>query len=569
MTGTTGAFTFLILRTTRNRIAKQLARLRTPRYAIAAAVGILYVVLLLSGAGDSPERAPGASPRLGLVGGLGLAITVVLWWLVGGVTRALAFQPAEVQLLFPAPVSRRQLLAYKVMRSQLPLLVNCLIWTLLSRSWGVSLGAPLRFATVWGFFTILSLHRLGAALVLTPPVRGGRRAAAALGKLLAVAVGAGVVAGVAPGLLRLGSAGFAEGMRGLGAALSAPPAAYALAPFRLVTAPLYATSPAAWLGSFAVVVGVVLLHLAWVLSMRVEFEEVAAMASADLARRITALKERRAGGAAVVRKGKPLRTRLPLAPLGPPAVALAWKNTVSLIRTGSVRMIVIVVAMLLVFSQVMASVPDGRRSAAMAIPFFGFAMMTLILGPSAIRNDLRQDLLRLASIKTYPLRGRAVVAGEMASPTLVLTLLEVVMLAIGYFALPASTRAMLAPTDKAVLAIVSPVALLAINAVSVGIQNGAALLFPGWVRLGPESAGFEALGQMMLMSVGSVVVLALSLVLPAGAGVAAYFLGLPLLGSLAGAAAAAAAVLVLAFEVGLLVSMLGGVFERTDPTALG
>ena len=255
MKSTAGALAFLVARTTRNRLARQVARLKSPRYAIAAAVGLLYFWGVFARPG---VRSQSPSPTLGTVGGIGLAITVLTWWLSGGVTGALAFQPAEVQLLFPAPVSRRMLLGYKVARSQLLLLLSCVLWTLLTRSWGVTLSWPLRFATLWGFFSILSLHRLGAALVMAPPVSAGRRVATVAGKALAAAAAAALVAGVAPVILRFGSLGFPGGIRALGAALAAPPAGYALAPFRVVTAPLYAATPDAWLRGFASVVGVIL-----------------------------------------------------------------------------------------------------------------------------------------------------------------------------------------------------------------------------------------------------------------------------------------------------------------------
>ena len=60
---------------------------------------------------------------------------------------ALAFQPAEVQFLFAAPLSRRALLCYKIARGQLPLFVSALIWVVLMQRWGLTLAAPMRFAT--------------------------------------------------------------------------------------------------------------------------------------------------------------------------------------------------------------------------------------------------------------------------------------------------------------------------------------------------------------------------------------------------------------------------------------
>jgi hypothetical protein len=570
MTGTTGALAFLIARTTRNRIARQLARLKSPRYAIAAIVGLLYfwMVFARPGAGSQNPGVRGTSPTVGTLGGIGFAITVLTWWLRGGVNGALAFQPAEVQLLFPAPVSRRGLIAYKVVRSQLLLLLSGILWTLLTRSWGVTLVAPLRFATIWAFFSVMSLHRLGTALVMTQPLTGGRRAALFLGKALAAAAVVGLVAGVGPALLRLRSLGFTEGFRALGAALAAPPASWALAPFRLILAPLYAASFQAWLQAFAIVMGVALLHLVWVFALNVPFEEVAVTASADLAKKIAAVRQRRAGGASVIRPGKVVRTWLPLAPEGRPAVAIVWKNTVALFRTGILRAAILVAAILAAMSVLTRGANDSGGPAP-SIPFLILTVMTFVLGPRIVRNDLRQDLLSLASIKTYPLSGAMVVLAEMASPTLVLSLFQLAMLGMAYATLPGDYRARFDLSSSLAVALVAPFAVLAINAASVGIQNGVALLFPGWVRLGPDSGGIEAIGQTLVVTIGSMLVLLLSLLLPAVATITISALLRPGLGAIGIALGGAVGVIALGIEIGFLVGGLGALFERTDATLLG
>ena len=54
----------------------------------------------------------------------GFALLVAKWWLVGSSNSALAFSNAELQFLFPAPMSRRQLVLYKVWRLQIGLLAS-------------------------------------------------------------------------------------------------------------------------------------------------------------------------------------------------------------------------------------------------------------------------------------------------------------------------------------------------------------------------------------------------------------------------------------------------------------
>lgn len=551
-------------------MAGQLARIKSPRYALGFIVGGLYFWFLFLRPGASPAlESGGISETMASVIGIGVMVTVLFWWLWGGVSGSLAFQPAEVQLLFPAPVSRRWLIGYKVARSQLLLVLNALIWTLLIRSWGLALGAPARFATAWAFFSLLALHRLGAALVQVTPARGARWVALQAGRALAAAALLALAAGVGPVFLEFGRAEIDEVVRAAGAALAVPPAAYAYAPFRLLMAPLTATSPEAWAPAFAVVFGIVVLHVGWVLAVNVEFEEAAAVASEALAKRMAAFRQARAGGAAAPAKvGKVARNWLPLAPTGWPATALIWKNTMSLIRTGMLRTGLVVLGLLLVMSYVFSNFAGGRGGVAVAVPFAFIGVMVFVLGPRLVRNDLRQDLLSLASLKSYPLSGAAVVGAEMVSPTLALSALQFAILVIGFYTLPYEARLELDSPAIGALFLLAPFLLVALNGASVGIQNAIALLFPAWVRLGADPGGFEATGQFILVAIGSMFALALTLVLPAVLGIAVFFLAKPAIGGMAVAAAAVAGLVVLSGEIVLLVLILGGMFEKTDPTAL-
>jgi len=47
--------------------------------------------------------------------------------------------------------------------------------------------------------------------------------------------------------------------------------------------------------------------------------------------------------------------------------------------------------------------------------------MTAVFGPYALRNDLRSDLQLWDQLKTYPLRGADLVAGEVLGPVTILT----------------------------------------------------------------------------------------------------------------------------------------------------
>ena len=564
MTDPRGALAFLLLRSTRNRIARQLARARRPRHALALLIGVLYFWLVFGPRGDSAREIlnGGISPTVTTGLGLGLAITVLRWWIVGGLSSALAFQPAEVQLLFTAPISRRTLLVYRIARTQLVLLASCVIWTLLSGRWGVTLAWPLRFASAWVLFSLLGMHRLAMALLQTEPLGARRRLARDAARLVGVVAGFALAAGLVPPLLRMTDLGWGEGMRALGAAAELPPAVWALAPFRLLMAPWYASSLGAWAASFSVVVGLLALHTVWVLGMRVPFEESAATASAEVARLMAAFKDRRSGGGAMIKQGKVKPTRIPLAPTGAPAVALVWKNTIAGIRVGGLRAWLVMLGVFVAMS--VLTVGGGE----LTLPLAMAALLSFLLGPRALRNDLRMDLRALPSLKTWPLSGATLVAAEVAAPALILTAFQVVLAVMLVVAAPAQARAALPLAPAAALVVIAPIAALALNALSVGIQNAQALLFPSWVKLGPDSGGVEAVGQSLLATIGSVMMLAVALLPPVVAGGVVVLAGADALGPYTPAAACWVLGTVLVFELWVGAALLGRVFDRMDPAAL-
>lgn len=566
MTHHRDALAFLVRRTAANRMARQLARLKQPRYAFAFVAGALYAAFILFG--PSGPSTPGTGVYgLGSAAGVGIAIAVIAWWLGRGASLGLAFRPAEVQLLFPAPLSRRALLAYKLVRSQLPIVVSAIVSALLVGRWGVALALPARIAATWGLFTVLSLHRLAVALVRTQPVHGLRRAVRDLGTGLAAAAAVALAAGVGPALSKVGDAGLLGTVQAVTRALAVPPASYAMAPFRLIIAPVVAPTTEAWMRAFAVVSGIVALHVAWVLAMHVEFEEEAAVASEALARRRAALQGRRAARSAVG-KVKVVRDWLPLSPRGHPAVAIAWKNTIALARTGSLRSMLLFVATITIVSRFAAAAAPRRSGAALVTPYVGIAAMMLVVGPRMLRNDLRQDLLSVSLLKTYPLRGLEVVAAELVSPTLVLAAFQLAMLTLAYVSLPPDSRLTLGAVDTVTVAILSPLAIIAVNAVGVAIHNALALYFPAWVRLGADSGGVEATGQGILLVLGSMLAFVVLLAIPVTIGLVTLVLGRTLMGGAAMAAAGLATIAALGGELALLVAALGREFERTEPAAI-
>jgi ABC-2 type transport system permease protein len=561
-----GPLGYLATRSTRNRLRRQLRRLRTPRYAIALILGLGYlwaVGVWNRPPSDSPDVSPETVQLLGSVG----VLLVLLWsWIFGADRRALAFSRAEVTWLFPAPLLRRQLIQYKLLRGQFIILFNVVLWTfLLSRGWAG--GEPWRRAgSIWILLTTLSLHRLGVALFRSGLAEHGRAAIRTRWvTLLLLAVIAGVLlvdsAHALPVLRAAWDLGIKEFLAASREIATRPVPSTVLLPFRWLVGPLAADTWAAWGSAMLPACALLVAHFFWVVRSDAAFEESAAAAA--LARGSA---RRRPGGT-------PRFTARPVPRLraaGRPGTALLWKNLAAVVRTGRVRssLIGFIVASVVVAALSVIGVGATLLEIGgwFAVLWAGFL---LILGPQWIRNDLRTDLARLAVLRSYPLRGRTVVAAETAGSTAVLTGLQLGLVLIAYVAFWGG-KVDDPPAELRTAVLLAAVVLLpGINFLAMLIQNGSALLFPAWVRVGQDRPiGVEALGHNMLAMSGFLLVLGLLLLLPAAVAGALY-LGLePAWGWWAAAPAGAAAIAVAAAEGHLLLARLGRVFEATDPSSV-
>ncbi len=578
----TGAFLYLTWCSLRNRVTHQIHRSRNPRYALALIIGVAYFYFIFwrnPRHVGSDASFPLISESGHLIALSGLFLGAVSMWLLGGDSTALAFTQAEASMLFPAPVSRRQLVAYKLMRGQLPLLFNTAIWVMLLGAGHEALPLWARAVGLWALFAVIFLHRLGASLVRTAwaqhGLQGLRKNALSLVVFVAILVGVGVnvLPAIAP-LRRAANLDAAVSL--LGATLAAAPARYVLWPFTALLGPVFATSVAAWFAAVPGVLVVLAAHVWWVMRTDTAFEEAALAATAARAQRLEALRSRRRpGGAASAAKRRRAHQgtgamRNPglfaLAPVGRPAVAIVWKNLACLRRTTQQRQLITPMLLAVIAGAASGSKLGAYGAVVTAGLVFAFAM--LLLGPMMLRGDLRQDLLHLSELKTLPLRGTTIVAAEVLSVSIPLAVIQAVGLVIAAVAAQTGGFYWGSPVMRAAFVLGLVPLLLAFNAASVTVQNGAPILFPGWARLGTTvPGGVEMMGQMILLTGFYILLLALLLVLPGGAAfvvLATLHLTGPaaVLFTMVGASAA------LAFELRGVLHWLGRAFERMEPSSV-
>ena len=94
-----------------------------------------------------------------------LFVIVLLAWIIPHERAALTFTEAEVAFLFPAPVTRRTLIHFKLLRSQLRIFFSVLLLTFVSRRFGGN--AWIHAFGWWLMLSTLNLHFLGSSFART------------------------------------------------------------------------------------------------------------------------------------------------------------------------------------------------------------------------------------------------------------------------------------------------------------------------------------------------------------------------------------------------------------------
>ncbi len=581
------ALWYLYSRSWRNRFLLQMRRLKQPRYIIGALAMSAYIASLLM----QPAANVTAVSELNLLDVrqllsiAGIAVALGAWWLAAPSDNALAFSPAEVYFLFPAPVERRTLVQARLFSVQAVLLLQVVIWTLLLRRGGGDLNPVMRATGLWVLFTTISLHRLGATLARTHAPDVPRRAPVArtlaIVYLAMLTVAVIITAGVAMDTWRGAVASSAFGAaRMLDRMMAARMAVQTilddalvstlLLPIRAITAPAFAANTTTWLITIPGALGVLFLHYYWIVRDPQPFEELAVGSSARFADRVARM--RRAG--AFARRGDS-RVGWVLALQGRPAIALAWKNVTAAVRTFRPRplIITILVVVIVVATTSRGGAGDEGRDAlrsAFSTTFVSIFVAAILTAPAWFRLDLRHDLAHLAFLKTAPLPAHTIIATEVLTAAAIMTVAMALLFGPPALFLLRGIGGPLGNIGLGLVMIGGILALGGINLLHVTLYNAVALWLPAWVPLnqgGASTGGASVVGQVYITLLGIMTTLGLLLAPPLAAGYGVAQLLAPYL--------PVRVIIPIGLTVGLtaiviewlgLARLLGGALDRLEPS---
>jgi len=463
----------------------------------------------------------------------------------------------EIAFLLPAPISRRQLLIHRLMRSQLGALFASVIASLVLPS--ASGYGRLRVAVaMWVFFLTARVYIAGVTLVRARLAARDRTIGVLAPIAIVVAAAAAVTIALAGPLVRHPAATVTGIAEQIAETVSSGSIGILLWPVRALVRPVLTP----WGGQFVIALAgsliVMIATTVWMTANHAGLDEVLGDAALQTTSEST------------VRRSSPRKRAvgwtLPLS--GRTEGLFIWKNAMQMLRASNVRLLrwsvpLLIAVVGLGFAIMAANRFQGAAAAvcSLSLALTGFAV---VFGPQIARIDLRGDLENLDLLKTWPVPSSAVIRGEMLWPAAFVTSLSWIgIVCAALFAGPAFPR--LQTTWRLAAAIAAVIVAPAIVSGQYTVHNAVAVLFPAWVPLGNQRPrGVDAMGQRLILLAGVVLSLAV-LALPGLLAGAAIWLGFrQILGAAVLLPAAVVFTTMMLIEVLLATEMLGPAYERLD-----
>jgi hypothetical protein len=521
----------------RARLRRSVRGARTVKGALFLALGVFVLVLWIGPAVLSAHVVQRADPQRTLA----VVPLILLGMFISNLVssageRAVAFSPAEVDLLFAAPFTRRQLLIYKIARSAVAAVTVSLLFSALF----------LRYASSWlaafvgSLLSLLLLQLLGMAAVLVGQTVGER--AYTRGRRLVVLLVLVVLALSALPLLKRPER--APSLFGVASQLrDATAGKIVLAPFVVFAHVLAAQNlaeMARWCGA---AVAILAALLAAVLVLDAHYLELSAAAGQRLYDRVQ--HARRTGSTRLRMSAGAARLRVPMPPRLGGAGPIAWRQLTTALRQSRSLLILLLLISLAAAPGMYAGGITLTSPGALA----GVVLWMSFMLANTLRFDFRGDVDHMDVLKALPIAPSGVVVAQLVAPVTVMTALQLVLLlgACAIFEIPLTYL------------LAAALFALPLNAMMFAIENLIFLTFPGRYAAGPGD--LQGFGRQMVVFMMKLILLMLGALVALGAGAIANAL------TRSWPIAIATGVVALWLEVIALVPLLTAAYVRYDVSA--
>ncbi|MCA8916141.1 MAG: hypothetical protein KDB90_12085 [Planctomycetes bacterium] len=562
------ALLYLAFRQSAGGLKHRLVRLKQPRYFVPALLAIAYFWLSFGMPGLLSRNTGEATSsrfelyRLFVVPGL--AMMMLLGWATAPSRPAPAFTRPEAAQLFVLPLTRRDLVRYRLLRPQM-------VFVLLGCFFALgALRAPEMsslYAGIGGFLllNLASLNAMTAALLANRMKHAGLR-----GFWLHIPSALLLAVIAVPVAMNFQAMGPIEGGadKWLAPLLTDGLARYTLWPIREIGLVPMATSLSEFgEGLSAVGVLVVAYYVACMLLVA-PFEESALELAETTGRKVDAM--RSGGGFAALaasRMKKARTTKLKLAPTGPSWRAVLWQTLVAEWRVGPWKLAVGLSGILVLLAAFGERLSHSRATGVFAIGLSAaMGMMLIMMCPRMMATGLHTEMRRLAVWKALPISGYAMLRGKVWAGA-------ILVLVPGVVVLSAAITAALGVAKYDEMVIVLGIFLAAVPLVPalammmIGLESAAVLMFPAWLSSMNSEPGFETIGRNLLSLVVRMLGGSLLSIIPGG-----LFAAIAVVGAMSGQIAPAlgtaglVAAIALVGEMEFVIWLVGKRFDEIDAT---
>ncbi len=479
--------------------------LKSVKGILVGSIGFLIVISwLFSIALQGRTPNAGTLDNIRRIGPLALLGIFLMNLIFSTGEKALAFTPAEVNFLFSGPFNRRELLLFKIVNNFLAAFLTSIFMALMLRPYtsGYLCG------WVGMLLALIFLQLFTISLGLIANIIGAtafdRRRKIVIGFLFAV-VGISVFV-FGKDLLQQ------PGPELLDKILDMPVVSVLLSPFRWLV--LVATAEQLW-PDFLLWTGLSLVSnlvmLGIVFSLDAHYLEAAADAGEKIYQRLQ--KVRRGGmTAAGPRSEKKGRLSIPgfprLGGLGP----LAWRQLISATRNlGWLVILGLYSGFVIVPMSFQEFTEMDSQLRILVVPAILIVLLSMFF-PPMMTFDFRGDVDHMEVLKSLPIPTWRLVVGQILTPVVLLSLLEVALVSGG---------SLILGEFQPIWIILLPF-LFVINFCIFSIENIFFLLFP--YRLASNPGDFQLIGRMVILWLLKWIVLMIGLGMGFLVGAMAYFL---------------------------------------------
>jgi hypothetical protein len=561
------ALRYLLVRQSIGGIRYRISRLRNPRYLVILLMGLGYFWLTFGMPWMMPTRegkpAMELAPVLRMFVGPAFGLFISMGLLTSPSRPAPPFTLPEAAQLFVLPLSRRELVRYRLLRPQIAYLLMACVGALLSlRARDVNM--LYAGVAVFTLLNIVWLSTMASALLMNRMREAGwPKLTFYLPGLLLLAY---IVLPVLPSATPPGETPILEWAESL---LTGGIARYVHAPLHLLGALPGASGFADFAAGAAMAVAICAALFGACMALAGPFEEQSTILAERTGVQLDAVRRGGLMGLKLSRLKHARSTGIALASTGAPWIAVFWLTLVGEWRAGSWRVLSILSGLMLLCVGAFAVVGVDRHYWIVVAMFAGIMAFPLaIMAPRLLVTGMQTEVRRLELWKALPLRGYLTLRGKVWAGALLLAFPLTALATSGGAAamfLADEGTPWLLPSILAG----APV-MIAVAALMVALESAVILMLPAWTVTTQGEAAIEQVGRNLVSLVVRFVVGAFMLIIPTAIGVIVGLIFVLMdAGGWAAAPGALAGAAALAGEVELLLLLIGLRYDRMDVSEAG